>query len=149
MLKFYKQSNSQVTEAENIVKKTQQNCKKLAIYFGFEESKKWEEILIIFQMFREKLIKTVRELRVKQEKEKRKASQNEKKNQLAAKLAKQPPKEQLANVITTVDLDGDGGGKAKSAKRESSKAGKAQSMYADYLKNKKSSQPASNKNMWV
>eukprot|EP01084_Bolivina_argentea_P059611 108886_1 len=102
-------------------------------------------------MFREQLIKSLRELMVRQEKEKRKQSQNEKKNQLAGKLAKRPPKEDISKVVKTVnmdDMDNKNDGDKESNTKSGSSKGKAQSMYADYMKKKKQTGPASNKNMW-
>merc|ERR1719461_2703558 len=80
MILFHKKQNSKVTEVETFLKKTQMDSKKLGQYFGFEEGKKWEEILIVFHLFREQFSKALRELTIKRQKEQRKQNQNDKKS---------------------------------------------------------------------
>ena len=135
MMLFYKKQNSKVVEVENFLKKTQQDCKKMATYFGFEEGKNWEEVLVVFYLFREQFSKAIREMQIKRQKEQRKQNQNEKKNQLAAKLANQPKKEEVVKTLN-MDLDSDANPQQDSQKRTSQK-GKASAMYAAYKKSQK------------
>eukprot|EP00485_Elphidium_margaritaceum_P001784 CAMPEP_0202694076 /NCGR_PEP_ID=MMETSP1385-20130828/8027_1 /ASSEMBLY_ACC=CAM_ASM_000861 /TAXON_ID=933848 /ORGANISM="Elphidium margaritaceum" /LENGTH=629 /DNA_ID=CAMNT_0049349857 /DNA_START=22 /DNA_END=1911 /DNA_ORIENTATION=+ len=138
MIIFHKKQNSKVTEVENFFQKTQQECKKLATYFGFEEGKKWEEMLVVFYLFREQFQKAVREMQMRRQKEQRKQSQMEKKNMLEAKLANQPRKEEVMKTMH-VDLDDKVNGKPTSedanAKR-ASETSKASAMYAAFQKEK-------------
>eukprot|EP01084_Bolivina_argentea_P158807 276634_1 len=139
MMLFHKKQKSKVTEVETFLKKTQQETKKLGTYYGFEEGKKWEEILIVFYSFREKFMKALREQQIKKAKEQRKLNQNEKKNQLAAKLALQPKKEDVVKTLNLdMDLDADSNEEQKSTKSGSGK-GKASAMYAAFKKSKKGS----------
>merc|ERR1719361_1768985 len=135
MILFHKKQNSKVTEVETFLKKTQMDCKKLSAYFGFEEEKKWEEVLLVFIYFREQFSKALRELTIKRQKDQRKQNQNEKKSQLAAKLAKQPKK---SDVVKSMNMDLDSNGiDNKTAAASSSQKGKASAMYAAFVKNKK------------
>ena len=134
MLLFHRKQNSKVTEVENFLKKTQQDCKKMASYFGFEEGKNWEEILLVFHLFREQFCKAIREMQVKRQKEQRRQNQNEKKNQLAAKLANQPKKEE---VVKTLNLDLDDDSPQQDTQKRSPRKGKASAMYAAYKKSQK------------
>ena len=136
MILFHKKQNSKVTEVENFLKKTQQDCKKCAAYFGFEEGKKWEEVLVVFYLFREQFQKAVREMQIKRQKEQRKQNQNEKKNQLAAKLANQPKKEDVVKKVN-MDLDNMSDDTGKDNDKRSSQKGKASAMYAAYKKSQK------------
>merc|ERR1712048_15770 len=120
---------------ETFLKKTQMDCKKLSAYFGFEEEKKWEEVLLVFHLFREQFSKALREMNIKRQKEQRKQNQNEKKNQLAAKLAKQSKKEDVVKSLN-LDLDNDSNPSETTEKRDSHK-GKASAMYAAFKKSKK------------
>merc|ERR1712110_643708 len=132
MILFHKKQNSKVTEVETFLKKTQMDCKKLSAYFGFEEEKKWEEVLLVFHLFREQFSKALRELTIKRQKEQRKQNQNEKKN----KLAKQPKKSEVVKTMN-LDLDSNQDGNDKKAAASSSQKGKASAMYAAFVKNKK------------
>merc|ERR1711933_53842 len=136
MILFHKKQNSKVTEVETFLKKTQMDCKKLSAYFGFEEEKKWEEVLLVFHLFREQFSKALRELTIKRQKEQRKLNQNEKKNQLAAKLANQPKKSDVVKTMN-LDLDSNDDGNDKKSASSSSQKGKASAMYAAFVKNKK------------
>merc|ERR1712176_1186348 len=146
MILFHKKQNSKVTEVETFLKKTQMDCKKLSAYFGFEEEKKWEEILLVFHQFRLQFGKALRELTIKRQKEQRKLNQNEKKNQLAAKLAIQPKKSDVVKTMN-LDLDSNEDGNDKKS-TSSSQKGKASAMYAAFVKNKKSNAAHSTKT-WV
>merc|ERR1712129_315015 len=99
------------------------------------EEKKWEEVLTVFYLFRESFGKALREMNIKRQKEQRKQNQNDKKNMLAAKLAKQPKK---SDVVKTMNMDLDSSGDQKDQqKTSSSQKGKASAMYAAFVKNKK------------
>merc|ERR1712019_282645 len=136
MILFHKRQNSKVTEVETFLKKTQMECKKLSAYFGFEEEKKWEEILMVFHLFRESFSKALRELTIKRQKEQRKQNQNEKKSQLAAKLAKQPKKSEVVKTMN-LDLDSNADQSEQQKTTSTSQKGKASAMYAAFVKNKK------------
>merc|ERR1712176_1738985 len=136
MILFHKRQNSKVTEVETFLKKTQMECKKLSSYFGFEEEKKWEEILMVFHLFRESFSKALRELTIKRQKEQRKQNQNEKKSQLAAKLAKQPKKSEVVKTMN-LDLDSNADQSDQQKTTSTSQKGKASAMYAAFVKNKK------------
>ena len=107
----------------------------MASYFGFEEGKNWEEILLVFHLFREQFCKAIREMQVKRQKEQRRQNQNEKKNQLAAKLANQPKKEEVVKTLN-LDLDADDNPQQDTQKR-SPRKGQASAMYAAYKKSQK------------
>eukprot|EP00483_Globobulimina_turgida_P000140 UN00140 len=99
MMLFHKKQNSKVTEVETFLKRTQMDLKKMATYFGFEEGKKWEEIFVVFYLFREQFRKSLREMQIKRQKQQRKKNQKKTKDQLAAKLAHPPKKRRCCKDI--------------------------------------------------
>jgi len=62
MYQFYKRASAKVREVETEFKKNEQEAKQLAIYYGCDESKKWEEIFSIFNDFRDNFIKAQKEV---------------------------------------------------------------------------------------
>lgn len=133
MLLFYKKSNSKVTDVDTQLKTTQMQARKMAIFFGFEESKKWEEMLCIFDAFRDNFIKAQREILARRERKHRLDMQNEKRKALANKLAHRPPKHTIKYAGFDGDAsadNGDGGG------IKSNTQSKAASLYSQYKGNK-------------
>lgn len=134
MLIFSKGQNSKVTEVETMLKRTQIECKELATYFGFEDGKKWEEVLGVFYQFRERFMKAARELEMKRQKEERKQKQNETKQALQEGLLKRKDRKDIPQLNKVVNPDDDEAAVATSSKAPTG----ASAMYAAFKKSKKS-----------
>jgi len=68
MLQFYKRANATVRELDTEFKKAQSDGKELAKKFGYEEDRLFEDILGIFNQFRERFIKAEKEMLSQEEK---------------------------------------------------------------------------------
>lgn len=151
MILFFKKQKSKVTEVETFLRQTHADCRTLSAYFGFEEGRKWEEVLMVFYQFRESFQKAIREMRIKRQKEQRKQSQNEKKSQLAGLIKNRPKKEEVVKKFNFSPDSPNGDGGQQSAAQSKSGAqgkGKASAMYAAY-KNSQKQGASHSKKTWV
>jgi len=158
MLQFYKRANATVRELDTDFKKMQNIGKDLAKKYGYEEDRAFEDILGIFNQFRERFIKAQKEMYSQEEKNKRKEIRQQQTIQLADKLKNRPNKDlvtKYANDTTSVDID-ENGDQQNSNDNEAAPQNtqRTQDMYQKFLSKKKEQevnekQQPNKKDMWL
>jgi len=145
MFQFYKRAMAQVREVQTDLKKAEQEAKNLALFFGFDESRMWEEMLSIFNDFRDKFIKAKRELDDFEKKEHRKELLKQQKEQLQTQLANKKKPEEVAKMM---GKSINPAAAAESEKTQQEKK-KMEDMYMKYKQKEKEKKDHEGGKMWV